>query len=169
MTRAALVRAIVAVAALAAGVWAFYTFWPSDESAIRRQLDALAATVNEDAAEGLGSVARAAQIGAYFTEDVVVELGQGMSPIQGRESVIGMAARLPAGPGGYDLQFDDVSVTVAPEGNAADVNAAAMLTRRQDPTAERSVDPREVSLGMKKVDGVWRIARATAVDTLRRD
>ena len=125
--------------------------------------------VNEDAAEGLGSVARAAQIGAYFTDDVVVELGQGMGPIQGRESVTGMAARLPPGPGGYDLQFDDVSVNVAPHGDAADVDAAAMLTRRNDATGERSVDAREVSLGMRKVDGVWRIARVTAVDTLRRD
>ena len=99
MTRAALVRAVAAAVAVAAGVWATYTYWPSDERAIRRQLDALAAAVNEDAAEGLGSVARAAQIGAYFTDDVVVELGQGMGPIQGRESVTGMAARLPPGPG----------------------------------------------------------------------
>lgn len=169
MTRAALARVVVVAAALAVAIWAFYTFWPSDERAIRRQLDALAATVSEDAVEGLGSVARAAQVGAYFTDDVVVELGQGMAPLHGRESVIGMAARLPPGPGGYDLRFEDVTVNIGPQPEAADVNAAAMLTRRNDATGERSVDAREVSLGMRKVDGVWRIARVTAVDTLRRD
>jgi ketosteroid isomerase-like protein len=168
MTRAALVRGLVAAAAVAAAVWVVYTFWPSHERAIRRQLDALAQTVNEDAADGLGTVARAAQIGGYFTDDVVIELGQGVAPIHGRESVIGMAARLPPGKGGYDLRFEDVTVTVGPAGDAADVNAAAMMTRN-DATGERSTDAREVSLGMKKVDGIWRIARVTAIDTLRRE
>jgi ketosteroid isomerase-like protein len=150
-------------------VWGFFTLWPSDERAIRRQLDALAATVNEEAPEGLGSVARAAQVGGYFTEDVVIELGQGMPTIHGREGVIGMAARLPLRGAGYELRFEDVSVSVGPEGDAADVNVAAMVTRRNDATGERSVDARELRLGMRKADNVWRIARVSAVDTLRRE
>ena len=169
MTRTSQLRALGAVAIIAGGIWAWQTWWPGDERAIRGRLDALAAVVNEPAAEGLGTVARAAEIGSYFTQDVVVDLGRGSAPIQGRETLIGLAARLPPGTAAYTLEFDDVSVDVAPEGGVADVRCAATFTRRNESTGERSIDARELQLGMTKSDGHWRIARVTAVDTLRRE
>ena len=156
-----------AAAALAAVLWAWYAWWPGDERAIRRRLDALAAAVNQEAAEGLGAVGRAAEIGSFFTHDVVVSLGQG-APIHGREALIGMAARLPTGAAGYSLEFDDVSVAVTPGASEADVSAAAILTGAGS-GGERSTEAREVTMGMAKQDGAWRIARVTVVDTLRRE
>ena len=50
--------------------------------------------MNASTKDGLGTAARAAQIGSYFTEDAVVDFGGGSRPIQGRETLMGMAARL---------------------------------------------------------------------------
>lgn len=169
MTRTTRVRILAAVAVLAGAAWAWHTWWPDDERAIRRRLDALAGAVNQDAGDGLAAVGRAAEIGGFFTHDVVIDPGQGSAPVQGREAVIGLAARLPAGPAGYTLEFDDVNVTVGPDAAAADVRVLALLTRRSGPARERSTEARELQLVVTKQDGEWRIARATAVDTLRRE
>jgi hypothetical protein len=169
MTRRSQFRAVGAVALLAGGIWLWQAWWPGDERAIRRRLDSLAAAVNERAAEGLGTVARAAHVGSYFTEDVTVDLGQSSAPIQGRDTLMALTARLQPGTAAYTLEFDDVSVDVTPEGSAADVRCAATLTRRNESTGERSIDARELRLTLTKTEGVWRIARATALDTLRRE
>ena len=168
MRRTGLLRALVAIAAVALAVWAWYTWWPSDERAIRRRLDALAATVNEDVPEGLGTVTRAAAIGSYFTDTVVVDFGSGAPPIHGREALIGIAARATPRAAGYTLAIDDVAVALNAEGNA-DVTCVATLTRRDAASGERSIDARELQLAMTKTDGDWRIARVTALDTLRRE
>ena len=171
MTRTSQVRAVGIAAVLAACVWGWYAWRPGDERAIRRQLDRLVDTVNEELPEqatGVGSMARAAQVGTFFTDDVVVDLGQGFAPMQGRETIIAMAARLPAGAASYTLRFDDVAVTVDPAASVADVRLAATLTGRHEPAGERTVDARELQLAMRKMDSVWRIARVAAVDALRR-
>jgi hypothetical protein len=168
MMRTSLLGLVAAIAVVAGGIWAWHTWWPGDGPAIRRQLDALASTVNEEVTEGLGTVARAAEIGSYFSQDVMIDLGQGAPPIQGRETLIGLAARLQTPTAAHTLAFEDVTVDVRPGADAADVTCAATLTRRNPSTGERAVDARELQLGMTKSDGVWRIARVTAVDTLRR-
>ena len=50
--------------------------------------------MNASTKDGLGTALRAAQIGSYFTEDAVVELGEGAAPIKGRDTLMGMVARL---------------------------------------------------------------------------
>ena len=162
-------KVIGAAAAVAGALFVWYSWRPTDERAIKRQLEALTGTVNEEAPEGLGAVARAAQIGSYFTSDVVIDLGQGSTPIQGRETLIGMAARLQPRLAGYTLEFDDVNVAVQGEAGTADVTLAAIFRSRSGTGADRAIDARELLLGMTKIDGVWRIARVNAVDILRRE
>lgn len=157
------------LAAIALGVWLWSTWWPSDERAIRRRLDRLAAAFNEPAPEGLGTVTRATEIGSYFTDDVTIDLGAGSTPIQGRETVIGIAARLQPRAGGYTLDLDGVTVDVIEEDGLASVNLVAILSGRHEATGDRTTDARELRLGMTKADGEWRIARVTALDTLRRE
>ena len=76
-------------------IWGWRSWWPDDRRDIRRRLNAFESEFNDSTTEGLGTVARAARIGSYFTDDVVIELGQGSPPIRGRETLIGMASRLP--------------------------------------------------------------------------
>lgn len=122
--------------------------------------------VNTHEPEGLGSVARAAEIGAFFTDDVVVELGEGSAPIQGRETLIAMAARLQVRLAEFRLDFTDANITVAADRQTADVTLTAEFIRR-DPNARQQMDAREFKLQMRRESGEWKIARATAVDTLK--
>ena len=161
--------AAVAAVVLASGIAAWYVWWPNEERVIRRRLDTLAAVVNEDAAEGLGTVSRAAQIGNFFTPDVHIDLGRGAVPIRGRESVIAMAARLPPRSDAYRLQFDEITIDLDAAQGTAGVKLAVTFSRSNGGPGERVVDARELQLRLTKADGVWRIAEAVTVDELRRD
>jgi hypothetical protein len=137
-----------------------------EERAIRSRLAALAAEANQPAAEGLALVAHAASIGDYFTTDVVVDLGEGSTPIQGREMLIGMVARLQPRTAAYRVELDDVEVRVAEDRESAGVAATVIVIPRR-PGDDGGTDAREFALTMTKADGAWRIARMTAVQTLR--
>jgi hypothetical protein len=151
---------------IGAGVFAWSTRETSDEREIRSRLDALRNEVNTSTKDGIGVALHAAQIGSYFTEDSVVELGEGAAPIKGRETLMGMVARLQPRTAAFRLDLDDVSIEMAP-GDAADVLLTASFTRRNISTGEESLDAREYALVMTKADSTWRIARITAIDTLR--
>jgi hypothetical protein len=156
------------VAALAVlGIFAWRSRVSDDERAIRGRLEALRTEINSSATDGLGTVTRAAQIGGYFTEDVVIELGEGAPPIRGRETLLGMAARLQPRTAAFRLELDDVSVEIVPGAQAIDVLLTASFVRRSLSTGEESRDAREFALVCQKTSGTWRISRITAIDTLR--
>lgn len=153
-------------AVLLVAFFGWRALYPNDERLIEQRLSALQDDVNTGGTEGIGSLARAARIGSYFTPDVVVDQGQGTAPIIGRETLIGMAARLEPRTMAYRLKFDDVGVRVAPDGATAEVALTVSFIGRAVSTGEESIDAREFAFGMTK-DGLWQIARVTAVDTLR--
>ena len=167
MTRSAVVRGAVALAVLAAAVVAWRSRASPDERAITARLEALRTEVNASTHDGFGTAARAAEIGSYFTEDAIVELGRGSPPISGRDTLMGMVARLQPRTAAFRLDLDDVTVEGVPGGGAADVLLTASFVRRSISTGEESLDAHEYALVMTKADGVWRIARITAIDTLR--
>lgn len=168
MSRQTFVRAGVVSALVLLGVFAFWqTREGADERVIRQRLETLRTEVNDSTVDGLGTAARAAQIGTYFTEDAVVDLGGGAVPIRGRETLIGMVARLQPRTAAFRLELDDVGIEVVPGGTAADVLLTASFVRRIISTGEESRDAREFALVLVKADGVWRISRITAIDTLR--
>jgi hypothetical protein len=160
-------HATIAFAALAIAALAWF-FWPeSDESAIRRTLRAAVEEANARTGEGLESVAKAARIGAYFTDDVVVDLGKGAPPISGRQTVIGMAALVQAPSASVVVGLEDITVVKRPDRDVADVTLTATFTRTEVGTGERTIDAREFAVEMRKEAGEWRIARVAVVDTLR--
>ena len=160
--RAILVAAVVVVAALA------WLFWPEgDDRAIKRRLNELVAAVNASAAEGLGAVTRAAEIGTYFTGDVVVDPGQGAAPITGRETLIGMAARFQPSTTSRVVSLEDVTVAKRQGTGTADVALTVTITGPDARTGEQTIDAREFALEMRKEAGERLIARESAVDTLR--
>jgi hypothetical protein len=164
--RSLTVRLASALAIVGVGVLAWYLWAPSDERAIRRRLDAFITEFNQNATDGLGSAARAVRLGAFFADDVTVDLGQGSAPIQGREALIGMAARLQPRTAAFSLDVEDVNIEVAP-GGRAEVNLTMIVRGRSSAKAEESVDAREFTLGMMNVNGDWQINRVTAIDTIR--
>ena len=167
MNRRHAIRGFLALALAAVG----YALWRGregdDERAIGARIEALRNDINTSTSDGLGAVAHATQIGSYFTENMIIELGEGTSPIQGRDTLIGIAARLQPRTAAFRLDLDDVSVEMVPGTRAADVLLTASFVRRNPSTGEESRDAREFSVVCEKDAGTWRIARVTAIDTLR--
>jgi hypothetical protein len=154
------------VAALAVAAWLL--LGPAGGSAnVRARLLALSDMINSSTVDGLGPEARGAQLGAFFTEDVDVDLGQGAAPIRGRDTLIGMAGRLQPRTAAFKLRFEDVTIAMAPGDQAADVHLTAEIIRRSITSGDESLDAREFTLEMRLVGGEWQIARVTAVDTLK--
>jgi hypothetical protein len=167
LTRSVLVRGAAALALVALAVYVWRGRETPDERAITARLEALRSEVNASTKDGLGTAVRAAQIGTYFTDDAVVELGGGSPPIKGRDTLMGMVARLQPRTAAFRMDLDDVTIEMVPGGDAADVLLTASFVRRSISSGEQSLDAREYALVMTKVNGVWRIARITAIDTLR--
>ncbi len=137
-----------------------------DERAIRGRIEDFRSEINAITTDGLGSAVRAAKIGSFFTENGTVELGEGSPPIHGRETLMGMAARLQPRTAAFRMDLDDIGVELAPGGAAADVTLTASFIRRSMSTGEESRDAREYALVFVKAGGTWQISKITAIDTL---
>jgi SnoaL-like domain len=168
LTTRSVVRAVVAAALIAAAAFAYWrTREGADERQIRQRIEALRDEVNASTKDGLGTAARATQIGSYFTDDAVVDFGDGAVPIRGRDTLMDMAARLQPRTAAFRLDLDDIGIDIVPGGTAADVLLTASFVRRVISTGEESRDAREFALVLTKLDGTWRISQITAIDTLR--
>jgi hypothetical protein len=167
LTRAYALRGVLALALAALGYVAWHSRESDDERAIRARIDALRNEINTSTTDGVGTLAHAAQLGSYFTDDVTIELGEGTSAIHTRDTLMGIAARLQPRTAAFRLDLDDVSVEMVPGAAAADVLLTASFVRRSLSTGEESRDAREFSVVCQKNGGTWRIARVTAIDTLR--
>jgi hypothetical protein len=168
LSRRHAVRGVVLLALAAVTYFVWRTRESDDERAIRARIESLRDEINSSTVDGLGTVAHAARIGSYFTDDVTIELGEGASAIHGRDTLIGMAARLQPRTAAFRLEIDDVSVEMVPGGAAAaDVLLTASFVRRSLSTQEESRDAREFALVCRKNAGTWRIGHVTAIDTLR--
>jgi hypothetical protein len=160
---------VAAVAALAVivAVGAWYYLTPTDPAAlIRQRLNTLADDINKSTRDGHGPEARALELASYLTDDIELDLGAGSPPIQGRATVIGMAGRLQPRTAAFTLRFQDMSVTLAPGGEIADVHLTAEFIRRSITTGEESLDAREFAIAMRRV-GDWKISKVVAIQTLK--
>jgi SnoaL-like domain len=157
---------LAAVLLVTGGFWIWSTAYTPAEREIRRHLDELVAAFNGVSTDGAPSMARAARLGQFLTEDVVVDLGDRSPAIHGRETVMGMAARLEPRTAAFTLALDDVSVVVLDE-NHAEVTMTAVIRRRSVAAGEESLDAREFSAEIRNADGGWQVSRVVAVDTLR--
>ena len=162
MNRRTLTLGAGAICAL--GAWGWFAWPPSTEARIERRLRQFASEFNESTADGLGTVARAARIGSYFTEDVVVDVGRGTPPIQGRETLIGMAARLQPRTAAFRLELLDITVTPRND-SLAEVSLTAAFGRSAPGTDE--TDARELAITMVEPGGEWRMSHVRLVEAFR--
>lgn len=147
--------------------WALWTWWPSEARRIRRRLDELAETASVPAGESaLARLARAAQIGRFFTEDLVIDLGPPYPPLRGRGALVGLASRLEPPPGGAQVAFTDVAVTVAPDGATATATLTATGSVVDRVTRDTIVEARALQVGLRQLDGEWLIAAVKAVSPI---
>ena len=156
--------AIVVIAVLGSLAWRYLL--PNDERDVRRRLNAFADEFNETTAPGVAAVAHAARIGSYFTEDVVVELGDGAPPIRGRQTLIAMATRLQPRTEAFTLEVLDQNVTISSP-STADVNLTAAFRRRSRAPGEDAIEARELALRMVKTAGNWLVSEVKSVEAFR--
>lgn len=164
MTRTAQVTLLGVLVLAAVSLWIWRNAATPEDRAIRERFQSFAAEFNASTTNGLGTVARATRLGEYFTPEVVVELGGGSPPIHGRETLIGMAARLQPRTSAFELGFSDITIDWV-DRDRAEVTFTLVIRRR--PTGEESLDAREFSVEMQSLNRQWRVSRAVAIDTLR--
>ena len=92
MARSTLAR-IFALVAAAGTIW-WWSAGSSDERLVRRLFADFADELNAGTTGGFGTLTHIARLSEFFHPDIVVELGQGSPPIQGRETLLGMVSRL---------------------------------------------------------------------------
>ncbi|PYR95222.1 MAG: hypothetical protein DMF84_01910 [Acidobacteria bacterium] len=160
MLRRAELRIIAITAVVvAAAAFAWRAIFPSDERQIRGQLTRVAEEVNEQR-QGLSAIAGAADVASAFADDVVIDLGEG-APIRGRDTLMGIVARLQPRTSRYEVRIRDMDVRVDnPRSASVDLSATT--------AGENGMDAREFQLLMVKRNGKWLIARVTPVKVLEK-
>jgi hypothetical protein len=156
----------IVLVAVGLGVVAWRFWRPDDKRDVHRRLNSFAAEFNRSTGDGLATVAHAARIGTYFTDDVVVELGDGAPPIRGRQTLISMATRLQPRTAAFTLELLDQNVTISTP-STADVNLTAAFRRRGPVAGEDAVEARELALRMVKMGGEWLVSEVRSVDAFK--
>ena len=164
MTRGTLSRLGAAVLVAAAAFW-WWTSGSSDERKVRSLFYDFVEELNEGATGGFGTIAHIARLAEFFAPDVVVELGQGSPPIQGRETLLGMVSRLQPRTSAFIFEMDDVNVEFTSPDHG-EVTFTAVIRRRSESGAE-SIDAREFADEVIRDGSRWRVIRVVAIDTLR--
>ncbi len=147
--------AIIVIAAAVVAV----VYLRSDRRQIRRQLDLLATTASVNGSESdIERLARAARLGGFFTEDVVIRRSEDNSAfVGGRPAVAGMAAQVASQNRTMDVSIKNVDVTIA-DGSTATADMTVVVSMSNPQT--ESVDLREVMASLRKVNGTWLISQA---------
>ncbi|HEX7796293.1 MAG TPA: nuclear transport factor 2 family protein [Vicinamibacterales bacterium] len=148
--------AAILLAVMVAGIG--YRYWPSDERAIRRHLSNLAEALSFPLTESEEErLTRIAVLREYFAPDVRVVLDD--RELTSRDEIINLLSSYRPPPGGVNVEFVNIVITVADDHETATVT----LTARMSSTNEKGVsvlDERAANLTMRNVDDDWMIANA---------
>jgi hypothetical protein len=160
-------RLILVALAVGATYYAYRWWSPDEEDRIRAALDDLAEVVSHSNGGGLSQMTRAARLGSFFADDVTVDLGPPFQPIQGRDTIMALAARAQVPGEGLDVRFVDIDVMLRADGLAATVHLTATV-RGSSVGDLQAIDAKELVMGLRKIDGEWRIDRVTGIQPLER-
>lgn len=150
------VVAAILLTAMIAGVG--YRYWPSDERSIRRHLSNLAEALSFPLAEGTEErLTRIAVLREYFDPNVRIRLDD--LELTSRDEIIEVLSRFQPPPGGVNVEFVNISVTLAADEESAAVTLRAKLSST-DEKGVSTLDERVADVTMRKSDDDWVIASA---------
>jgi hypothetical protein len=151
-----------------------------EEGKIARRLDELAKAASADGEENpVVQMAAGARVARYFSENAVIDRGEGTAPL-GRESIATIAAQARAAMPRLKVRFEDVTITLDSStsagahttlviaGGSAPAPDGDVAGFKPGPAREAGLDARELKVTLEKVDGEWVIARVDALETLER-
>jgi hypothetical protein len=135
-----------------------YRYWPSDERSIRRHLSNLAEALSFPLAEGTEErLTRIAVLREYFDPNVRIRLDD--RELTSRDEIIEVLSRFQPPPGGVNVEFVNISITVAADEESAAVTLSAKLSSTNEKGAS-TLDERVADVTMRKFDDDWVIASA---------
>lgn len=134
---------------------ALFKWWPSDERAVRRVLDALADTLTVPSTDiAAARLTRLAELRNYFAPEATIRLDAG-EPLT-RDLLLALAERWTPPAGGVFVEFIYETIVVAGDGTAG-VALTAKVSSRDVVTGEVTVDQHSARLALAKRDGAWLI------------
>ena len=150
------VVAAILLAVMVAGVG--YRYWPSDERSIRRHLSNLAEALSFPLSESEeGRLTRIAVLREYFAPDVRVRLDD--RELTSRDEIINLLTRFQPPPGGVNVEFVNIIITMAADHESAAVTLTAKLGST-DTNGVSTLDERVADVTMRQLDDDWVIASA---------
>jgi hypothetical protein len=137
-----------------------YQWWFNPSRAVKRRLGEVAAALSVPANDtNVGRVTRLAQLRRYLADDIHVRAGTSGPEITSRDVAMSAVSAWTSPPGGWDVQFVDVQITLDSD-SAARAYLTVEMTRRDRQNGQPTVDAREASVGLTKRDGDWLITSA---------
>jgi ketosteroid isomerase-like protein len=149
----------VAIAAVAlVGLVVGYQWWNSPERQIHRMLSEVASALSHDGVEtDLRALAAVAGLQTHLLPDVSIDLGRG-SPLQGRQDVMAMAARIRATSPMMRVQFFDPEISISGESSGT-TRVTVQVTTRDDGGDEVAA-AHVVTIVLVKEEGRWQVTSA---------
>lgn len=160
--------AVAAVCFAALAAFFVYQWWFNPTRAVQRRLNEIASALTvPDNEPPMARIGRAAQLRKYLAADIRIHAGA--SDLTSRDQIVGLVSAFTPPPGGWNIQFVDVQVRVNHDTNAdADVYMTVEINGIDRRTNQPTVDAREATATMKKLNGEWVLATAETKETLQR-
>jgi hypothetical protein len=150
---------VAAVSALLAGYFT-YQWWFNPSRAVKRRLGEVAAALSIPSHETeVSRVARLARLRRYLAADVRVRADDASRPLASRDAAIAVAGSFRPATDGFDVRFTDTQVFVDAEA-AAHANMTVEVITPDRQTGQPTIDSRNASVDLAKIDREWVITTA---------
>jgi hypothetical protein len=141
-----------------------YRYWPDEERAVRRHLVHLAEALSVPGKETeVEHLTRVAALREYFAPDVQV-VADGRE-ISSRDALIGLLRSWTPPPGGFSVEVENQSVSMAEDRSTARIALTARVVSKDLATGKAIVDARDVNMVMTRIEGDWVITTAETRET----
>jgi len=158
---------LLLLAVLAIGFFGFRALFPAPQQVVRKRLAELARLASFDANEApLAKMLNSQKLGSYFAAKVEVALdmpGRGPHTFDGRDELVQAAAAARTQLSSLSVQFPDIVVIVASDGQSAEAN----VTVKAQIGGQRDLYIEEIKFSLEKLQGDWLIHRIESANTLR--
>lgn len=159
-------RLFVVIGLIAAAIWAWHVLFPNPERQVHNRLVALAKAASFSAGEGnFAKLGYGNRVADFFAPDIEIDLGVAAGQalhVSGHDELLQGLAVGRATRAWLKVEFLDISVTVAPDGQSA----IADLAGKASAPEEKDFFVQEMKFTLKKIDGRWLIVRVELVKTL---
>jgi hypothetical protein len=159
-------RLVLLVALIAAGVWLWTILFPNPEQIVRKRLTQAAGEASFKSGENpLVSAARAETLAGFFSTNVEIKINVpefGPRNFAGRDEIMQAAAGARSAFSSLKVEFPDMNITVGPD----KLSAVADVAMKVQAAGEKEINVQEMKFTFQKIGGDWLITRVETVRTL---